>query len=290
MNMQAAISVTVNTLNEEKRLPYTLRSVHSWADEIVVVDMHSDDRTREIAELFGAKVYLHERTGFVEPARAFAVEKATHEWVLMLDADEVVPVTLSRRLQEIACNDEADVVLIPWRNFLLGKPMDYAGWGMQQDYHARFFKRGHFRFMKTIHQLGRIPKEARTLQLPPQAEFAVSHFNYVDMAHFVEKMNRYTSIEAEDAWKNGTRTGRFRALNKAVRKFIHVYFQRKGFREGWRGFYLAMLMAFYRLLVQAKLTELQQSGTREEVEAFYQQEAERLLKGYESEAGRIPLL
>jgi len=285
MNMQAAISVTVNTLNEEKRLPYTLRSVQSWADEIVVVDMHSDDRTREIAESLGAKVYLHERMGYVEPARAFAVEKATHEWILMLDADEVVPLTLSRRLREIAGSDEADVVLIPWRNFLLGKPMGYAGWGMKQDYHARFFKRGHFRFMNTIHQLGRIPKEARTLKLPSQAELAVTHFNYADITHFVEKMNRYTSIEAEDAYKNGTRAGCLRALNKAVRKFIHVYFQRKGFREGWRGFYLATLMAFYRLLVQAKLTELHQSGTREEVEAFYQQEAERLLKEYERGEG-----
>jgi glycosyltransferase involved in cell wall biosynthesis len=279
--MRATITVTVNTLNEENRLPYTLRSVHLWADEIVVVDMYSDDRTREIAESFGAKIYLHERTGYVEPARAFAMEKATQEWVLMLDADEIVPASLSRRLREIAQNDEADVVLIPWRNYLLGKPLDYAGWGMQQDYHARFFKRGYFRFMDTIHQFGRIPKEARVLKLPPQVEFAVSHFNYVDIAHFVEKMNRYTSIEANEIFKSEIRTSPFRALNKAIRKFIHVYLQRKGFREGWRGFYLAALMAFYRLLVQAKLTERQQSGTREEVEAFYHQEAERLLKEYE---------
>lgn len=279
--MQAAISVTINTLNEEKRLPYALRSVHSWADEIVVVDMHSDDRTREIAGAFGAKVYLHERAGYVEPARAFAVERATHEWVLMLDADEVVPPSLSKRLRAIARNDEADVVLIPWRNYLLGKPLDYAGWGMQQDYHARFFKRGHFRLMDAIHQFGRIPKEARVLKLPPQPEYAVVHFNYVDIAHFVEKMNRYTSIEAKEAFLKGARTSPLRALSKAIRKFIHVFFQRKGLREGWRGFYLAILMAFYRLLVQAKLTELQQSSTREEVEAFYHQEAERLLKEYE---------
>lgn len=283
MNKRAAISVTVNTLNEERRLPYALGSVHSWADEIVVVDMYSDDRTREIAESYGAKVYLHERAGYVEPARAFAVEKASHDWIVMVDADEMVPISLSRRLREIACNDEADVVLIPRRNFLLGKVMDYAGWGMQQDYHPRFFKRGHIRLTSTIHQLGRIPKEARILKLPPRAEFAVHHFNYVNIAHFIEKMNRYTTIEAEAALKKGRQPGRLRALNRALRKFIHVYFQRKGFREGWRGFYLALLMAFYRLLVQAKLTELQQSGTLEEVEAAYQQVAERLLEEYENE-------
>jgi glycosyltransferase involved in cell wall biosynthesis len=279
--MQAAISVTINTLNEEKRLPYTLRSVHSWADEIVVVDMHSDDRTRDIAEQFGAKVYLHERVGYVEPARSFAVEKAAHDWVLMLDADELVPLSLSQRLRVIVQNDEADVVLIPWRNYLLGKPLNYGGWGMGQDYHARFFKRGHFLFMDTIHQLGRIPEKARVLKLPPQPEYALTHFNYVDIAQFVEKTNRYTSIEARAAFQRGERTSPVRALNKAIRKFFHVFVQRKGYREGWRGFYLAALMAFYRFLVQAKLTELQQCGTQEEVEAFYRQEAERLLKEYE---------
>ena len=92
------ISVVINTLNEEKNLAYTLRSVQSWASEIIVVDMHSTDKTVEIAKTHGAKVFYHEPTGFVEPAQEFAVAQASHAWILLLDADEVVPKPLSERL------------------------------------------------------------------------------------------------------------------------------------------------------------------------------------------------
>ena len=100
--MTQRISVVINTWNEEQNLPWSLGSVRSWADEIVVVDMHSQDRTREIAESFGAKVYLHEWLGFADPARAFAIAQATCDFVLLLDADEMIPKPLSRELQRIA--------------------------------------------------------------------------------------------------------------------------------------------------------------------------------------------
>jgi glycosyltransferase involved in cell wall biosynthesis len=83
--------VVINTLNEERRLPYALRSVQDWVDEIVVVDMHSDDKTVEIAEAFGARIFTHERVGYADPARAFAFARATGDWILILDADELVP-------------------------------------------------------------------------------------------------------------------------------------------------------------------------------------------------------
>ena len=85
------ISVVINTLNEERRLPYALRSVQDWVDEIVVVDTHSDDKTVEIAEEFGARIFTHERVGYADPARAFAFARATGDWILILDADELVP-------------------------------------------------------------------------------------------------------------------------------------------------------------------------------------------------------
>jgi glycosyltransferase involved in cell wall biosynthesis len=83
------ISAVFNTFNEEKRLRFALRSVKPWVDEIVVVDMHSSDATRTIAENFGAKVFLHEPLGYADPARAFAVAQATGDWILMLDADRL---------------------------------------------------------------------------------------------------------------------------------------------------------------------------------------------------------
>ena len=135
------ISVVINTLNEERNLPYVLRSVRSWVDEIIVVDMHSEDRTVEIAREYKARVILFERMSCCEPARGFAVAQATGDWVLILDADEMVPKPLSQKLMHIASEDTADVVSIPWLNHLLGGTIGHMGWGPHQDRHPRFFKK-----------------------------------------------------------------------------------------------------------------------------------------------------
>src|SRR5215207_10331034 len=162
---KARISVVINTFNEEKNLPYSLRSVRPWADEIIVVDMHSEDSTVEIARKFGAKVFLHERVGYADPARAYAVANATAEWILMLDADEVVPAPLSCHLKRIADDDRADIVMIPWLNYLLGAPLLHSGWGPEQDKQFRFFKRGMVEFTPKVHHVSKIVPGARVLQL-----------------------------------------------------------------------------------------------------------------------------
>src|SRR5205809_791168 len=98
MDDRPSISAIILTLNEEKRLPYALRSVTPWVDEIVVVDMQSDDRTVDIAREMGAKIYTHERVEFFESARALGLEKSSGDWILVLDADELIPAPLSHTL------------------------------------------------------------------------------------------------------------------------------------------------------------------------------------------------
>ena len=99
--MSLPISVVINTLNEAQSLSYALSSVRQWADEIIVVDMYSTDRTVEIARQFGAKVFLHTGPGFNYAPREYAVGQASSPWVFVLDADEMVPVSLSRTLRRI---------------------------------------------------------------------------------------------------------------------------------------------------------------------------------------------
>jgi len=130
--MRQKISVVINTLNEERNLPYALRSVHSWADEIIVVDMYSEDCTVEIAKQYGATVYFHERIAAFDGARQFAIEQASNEWILVLDADELVPKPLSRTCLDIVASEQFDVVIIPRLNFLLGAPLMHSGWGPDQ--------------------------------------------------------------------------------------------------------------------------------------------------------------
>jgi glycosyltransferase involved in cell wall biosynthesis len=273
----ARISVVINTLNEEVRLPSALRSVRDWVDEIVVVDMHSDDRTVEIAEAFGARVFAHERIGYADPAREFALSKATGDWILILDADELIPPRLARRLTDVAMGEEADVVDIPRLNYLLGKPLAWTGWGPTQDRHQRFFKKGWIEATSDIHAYLRLREGARVLELDPADGLYLVHFNYLDVAHFIEKLNRYTTIEAAAKSGNPRPPGRTRVIVATVREFRDRFLRYKGYRDGWRGFYLAGLMAFYRFAVYAKAQELRSVGTREDVERMYDSEAERWL-------------
>jgi glycosyltransferase involved in cell wall biosynthesis len=278
------ISAVLNTLNEESRLPYALRSVQDWVDEIVVVDMHSDDHTREIAQSFKAQVFLHERLKYVEPARAFALSHSIGDWILILDADELVPQPLSRRLQAIAISDEADAVNIPWRNYLLGSALGHTGWGPDQDKHVRFFRRGAVEARAGIHDGLHVVPGSRVLHLPAAEENAIVHFNYLDVTQFIDKLNRYTSAEAESALAMGDRGSPARAVRRGAREFMDRYLRRGGLRDGWRGFYLSALMAMYRLVTVAKMDELHRNGPRAAVEASYRDEAERWLAAYRDDS------
>ncbi len=274
------ISVVLNTLNEEKRIGYALRSVKDWADEIVVVDMHSDDRTAEIAVAFGARVAMHDRVGYADPARAFAVDQSTGEWILILDADELVPEPLSRKLRSIAAADEADAVRIYMRNYLLGAALGHTGWGPNQDPHVRFFRRNALELTPDVHNFLKVKEWARVHDVGPGSDLELVHFNYLDVEQFVEKMNRYTSIEAAGAVSRGEKATRTSAIRLAARTFIGRYLRRGGYRDGWRGFYLSGLMAAYRFIVVAKTEELRRNGNRGRVEVTYGEEAERILAGY----------
>jgi glycosyltransferase involved in cell wall biosynthesis len=279
--MTPLISAAINTWNEERNLPRALRSIRSWVDEIVVVDMHSDDRTVEIAKSFGAHVHVHERLGFADPARAFAIEQTRGSWVLILDADELVPHPLSMRLTEIAREARADVVQIPRRNYLLGAELKHTGWGLSSDYQMRFFRRGALHTTATIHDFLKPALNARLLRLPPVPELSIVHFNYLDIGHFLEKLNRYTTIEARQAAERGETSSVASALAKALSEFCSRYVGAGGYRDGWRGFYLSALMAFYRLSAAGKLTELVAGVTPERTERLYADVAERVLAEYE---------
>jgi glycosyltransferase involved in cell wall biosynthesis len=263
-------------LNEEEHLPYALRSVVAWVDEIIVVDMESEDRTVEIATAHGARVLHHPRTGYVEPARGFAIEQATGDWIMVLDADEVVPPRLARLLRQIAEEDQVDVVSIPWLNYLLGRPIMHAGWGPEQDRHRRFFRRGFFQSSAEIHAYGSFDASSRVLRLPYAEGIAVAHFNYTDVHHFIEKLNRYTDAEAERS--EGANSSNYRAARRAGSEFVRRYLKQQGWRDGWRGFYLSALMATYHLVAAAKVRERREYETPSMVEAKYRSEAERWLQ------------
>lgn len=272
------ISVVMTTLNEEKRIGFALSSVCTWVTEIIVVDMHSEDRTVEIARRFGANVFFYDRIDTPDPARVFALEQATGDWILILDADELIPAPLSKRLTEIAAKDEADVVCIHWQNYFLGAPLLHA---MSDDKHVRFFKKGYVAALPILHRTLEPIGTFRYLEIPKLAGVMGVHFAYRDVSQFIEKLNQYTTVEAhQKSFTFGGSKRPLTALFVAVRRFLGRFIYYRGFLDGWRGFYWSMFMAFYVLVGSAKAVEMNAVGPREVVEESYRQEAEKILSAY----------
>ena len=243
------ISVVINTRNEEENLARCLSSV-SFADEIVVVDMQSTDKTVEIAKSHGAKVYTHQETGYVEPARNFAIEKAQHPWVLIVDADEEIPPALPGKLREIVLKDSITHVFLPRKNIIFGKWMKHTGWW--PDYNIRFFKKGKVTWSDEIHSVPQSSGKQITLE---GEEFALIHHHYTSIDQFLTRMQTYTSKEAEKLLFRKEKPSPQRLIQEPVNEFLRRFFVHEGYKDGFHGLALSLLMAFYELVVWLKLWE-----------------------------------
>lgn len=279
--MNSSISVVINTLNEGPNIANAIRSVSSWANEIVVVDMYSVDETVSIAESLGAKVFMHDSVGYVEPARNFAVAAATNLWVLILDADEMVTFALSEALQKIALADCADVVMIPRLNYDLAKPMMHSGSGPDQDRQTRFFKKGYLNISDHIHSGLHPVKGARVLKLRFSDGAYLAHFGFLDTSLYLEKLMRYTNVEAVQAFQRGETVTTIGMFLKAVKVFGHRYILCQGYRDGWRGLHMALFLFMYRLATFCKLRQLQSVGDTVKVRVACQNVADQIVDSYQ---------
>ncbi|HEX8422020.1 MAG TPA: glycosyltransferase family 2 protein, partial [Pyrinomonadaceae bacterium] len=178
------VSVVVNTKNEEQSLDRCLRSV-AWADEIIVLDMNSDDETVAIARRHTDKVFSCPDFGYVEPARNLAISHATGDWVLVLDADEIVPPRLAANIRKIiAESEDYALVAIPRRNYIGDYAIRNSGWGA--DHQPRLFRQGRVRWTDAIHTWPQIDGEVRYLN--PDSGYYIKHYNYENLSDFVERL------------------------------------------------------------------------------------------------------
>ena len=272
----ARISGVVIALNEAPQLHYALSTLLPWCDEVIVVDQHSEDETASIAQDMGATVYQHERTGGIaDPARRFAVSKATGDWVFILDADEMIPPTLATHLRELADSDaEADVVMVPRANLILGRWIKHGNnWPSR---HARFFRPGSLLMTDRIHKSIEPAPGTRRHKLAADPGLAIWHFPGGNLSDLVRKVDRYTDIEARQAYASGQRVNSPSELfPEAAKYFWRQYVKGRGYRDGTMGLAVAITRTYYRMLTAAKLWELPRKKARAaEVELV----RERLLK------------
>jgi hypothetical protein len=165
----------------------------------------------------------------------------------------MVQSSLAKRLRSIADENSADIVEIPFKHYILGDWVRHTGWGYTPL--PRFFRKGKIHFTETIHGYMHKAEDAEVLRLEKQDEFCIYHFAYQDSAHFLEKLNRYTSTEAYHLYQKNESFSYRRLTMSALREFFTRYVTGKGYKEGVRGFALSVMMAFYRVLSYIKLWE-----------------------------------
>lgn len=279
------ISAVVHTLNEEENIRNCLECLR-WADEIIVVDMYSEDKTLEIARQYTDKIFMHERCRYVEPARRFALSQTSHEWVLVVDADELVPPCLRDILLELAKGDTCDVVLIPRANYLFGHLMKGSGRGADEDSQLRFFKKGYIQYTDQIHAHPLLRPDTRVQRLAGEQQSFI-HFNYINVEHYLEKLDRYTTIEAENDYLAGKPFNLEDAWQKSFSKINDIAFARGGLeKDGAIGFGLGVLMAMYHFTAALKLKVIEDYGDlnpAKHIKQKYQNIADEIIAEYQEQ-------
>ena len=247
MSSLPRLSVVVVTKNEEDRLRACLESV-AWADEIVVVDAESDDKTVGVAREFTDHVVVRPWPGYAAQKNA-ALDLATGRWALSLDADEIVSSELAADIGSVlAADGPADGYAVPRRNIFWGRWVRHGG--LYPDWQVRLFRRTRGRFgARAVHES--VTVDGRVERLSGHLE----HRSYRDVSDFLARADRYATLAADEAVRAGRRA---RVADLAVRplgRFLGMYVARGGFLDGWRGFLLASLYAYYVLIRSAKIWE-----------------------------------
>jgi len=242
------LSVVVITKDEAECVRACLESV-AWADELIVVDAESTDKTAQIAREFTDHVYVRPWPGFAAQ-KNFGLEQATGDWTLSVDADEEVSQELRNEIEAVlaASGPVCAGYRIPRRNLFWGRFIRHGG--LYPDWQLRLFRRGRGRFVdRAVHESVEVQGEVGRLRA------ALVHRSYRDVADFLARADRYSTLAAEE-WLVGGRPARLRDLVlRPAGRFLSMYVAHAGFLDGWRGFLLAALYAYYVFIRSAKVWE-----------------------------------
>ncbi|MBN1106496.1 MAG: glycosyltransferase family 2 protein [Deltaproteobacteria bacterium] len=249
------VSVAIITRDEEERLPGCLASL-GFADEIVVVDSGSVDRTIEIAASYGARVLNEEWRGF-SGQKQLAVDLCRHDWVLILDADERIPPKTATVIREALFLPDPEVAAFGFRrkNYLHGRWVKHCGWWPDRIVRLVDRRRGRFDG-RPVHEQWLTEGDERDLKA------SIEHISFQSYSQLVEKMERYSSLGARELFEKGVKACVFTPLLHSLWMFLKTYGLERGFLDGFDGLVISTMNAGGSFLKYAKLREMWKENLR----------------------------
>ena len=243
------LSVAIITENEQVRLPSCLETV-SFAEEVLVVDSGSTDRTREIAEAFGARVVVEPWRGF-SGQKQFAVDQCSHDWVLILDADERVPPHTAELIRKALSQDRPAVhaYSLKRKNYLHGRWIRHCGWWPDRVIRLVDRKRGAFDG-RLVHESWRTSGPVQTL------DAFIEHRSFGNYSELIAKMERYSNLSSKELFDRGANANALTPVFHGLWMFWKTYLLELGLLDGVDGLIIATMNAGGSFLKYAKLIEL----------------------------------
>ena len=238
------ITAIIPTLNEEIHIADAIQSV-GFADEIIVIDSYSTDKTLEIAEEFNVKIIKRKFDDF-SSQKNYAIGKATHSWIYILDADERVTPEVEKEILEAVKKPKDLVGFYVRRSFYFAnQKINYCGW--QRDKVIRLFLKEDCKYTGVVHETISASGEIGFLKNK------IDHFGYRNYDHFIAKIHHYAALKASELHKQGKRVNLFHLLIKPPARFFIHYIIRLGFLDGFAGLILAKTLAYSVLTRYIKL-------------------------------------
>jgi len=252
--MKQRLTVVVLTRNEEDNIADCLKSV-AWADELIVLDSFSDDRTVEVARENGARVVQHPFENWAVQ-RDYGLQLPENEWLFFVDADERGTPELAQEVLRVIQEKSPVGWWVPRRNYIWGKWIRHAGWS--PDYQLRLLRRDKARYDPTreVHEVVILDGEEGFL------ENTLKHYNYHTVAQFLSKQDFYSSYEADILFKQGIHPKPYTFLLQPIREFWRRYVKLEGYRDGGHGLLLSLLLGYYTFLTYLRLRILVRSAGR----------------------------
>jgi len=239
------IFAIILTKNEEKNISQAIKSL-KWCSEIIVVDDYSTDKTAVIAKKLGAKVYIHRSKGDFSEQRNFGLKQAKGEWVLFVDADEIVTKELRQEISsKVQQAHKVNGFYLKRKDKFMGRWLKHGETNKVKL--LRLAKKDSGEWQGKVHETWQIKGKVLTLANP------LIHEREINISQFIKRIDDYSSLRAEELYQKGVRTNILAIMAYPLGKFCQNYILRLGFLDGMPGFIMAIMMSWHSFLVRAKL-------------------------------------